>query len=223
MAKMTIIEGNSSEKDNTRAYMVKGERGYGISSVAKTSTDVLVDTYTITFADGRTTTFTVTNGKGIVSIAKTSTSGLVDTYTVTFNDNTTTTFTVTNGKDGVDGVSPTVTTSKSGKTTTITITDKDGTHTATILDGEDGDVVTSKSLTLLSSGWTLNSNTNLYEYTVSDNTVTANHIVNGYMDLENQAKMVDGYIETAAGSYTFITSTAPTQNITLDVTKVVIF
>lgn len=28
MAKMTIIEGNSNDKDNTRAYMVKGERGY---------------------------------------------------------------------------------------------------------------------------------------------------------------------------------------------------
>ena len=43
-----------------------------------------------------------------------------------------------NGKDGVDGVSPTVTTSKSGKVTTITITDKNGTKTATINDGTDG-------------------------------------------------------------------------------------
>ena len=43
-----------------------------------------------------------------------------------------------NGKDGVDGVSPTVTTSKSGKVTTIKITDKSGTKTATINDGADG-------------------------------------------------------------------------------------
>lgn len=43
-----------------------------------------------------------------------------------------------NGDDGEDGYSPTVSTSKSGKTTTITITDKDGEHVATILDGEDG-------------------------------------------------------------------------------------
>ena len=40
------------------------------------------------------------------------------------------------GKDGVDGVSPVVTTTKTGDTTTITITDKDGTKTATIKDGE---------------------------------------------------------------------------------------
>lgn len=42
------------------------------------------------------------------------------------------------GKDGADGVSPTVTTSKSGKVTTIKITDKNGTKTATINDGADG-------------------------------------------------------------------------------------
>lgn len=68
----------------------------------------------------------------------------------------TTTATITNGKDGVDGqpgkdgnpgkdgsagadgVSPTVAVSKSGKVTTISITDKNGTKTATINDGEDG-------------------------------------------------------------------------------------
>lgn len=41
---------------------------------------------------------------------------------------------------GPQGVSPTVTTSKSGKTTTLTITDKTGAKTATILDGADGTV-----------------------------------------------------------------------------------
>lgn len=39
---------------------------------------------------------------------------------------------------GDDGFSPTVETSKSGKVTTITITDEQGPHVATILDGEDG-------------------------------------------------------------------------------------
>ena len=38
-------------------------RGKGISSITKTSTSGLVDTYTITFSDGVTTTYTVTNGK----------------------------------------------------------------------------------------------------------------------------------------------------------------
>lgn len=44
----------------------------------------------------------------------------------------------TNGEDGKDGVSPTVSISKVGKVTTITITDASGTHTATINDGTDG-------------------------------------------------------------------------------------
>lgn len=73
-------------------------RGKGISGISKTSTSGLVDTYTITYSDGTTTTFTVSNGRGIDTISKTSTSGLVDTYTIAYNDNTTSTFTVTNGK-----------------------------------------------------------------------------------------------------------------------------
>ena len=44
----------------------------------------------------------------------------------------------TNGKDGANGVSPTVSISKVGKVTTITITDASGPHTATINDGIDG-------------------------------------------------------------------------------------
>ena len=42
------------------------------------------------------------------------------------------------GTDGKDGVSPTVSVSKSGKVTTVSITDKNGTKTATINDGADG-------------------------------------------------------------------------------------
>lgn len=38
-------------------------RGKGISSISKTSTSGLVDTYTITYSDGTTYTYTVTNGK----------------------------------------------------------------------------------------------------------------------------------------------------------------
>lgn len=44
----------------------------------------------------------------------------------------------TDGIDGTDGVSPTVEISKTGKVTTITITDATGPHTATIKDGVDG-------------------------------------------------------------------------------------
>ena len=44
----------------------------------------------------------------------------------------------TDGTDGIDGVSPTVEISKTGKVTTITITDATGPHIATINDGADG-------------------------------------------------------------------------------------
>lgn len=42
---------------------VKAEDGNGIASIEKTATNGLVDTYTITFDNGSTTTFTVTNGE----------------------------------------------------------------------------------------------------------------------------------------------------------------
>ncbi len=41
----------------------EGDAGIGIESIKKTSTSGLIDTYTITFLDGRTSTFTVTNGE----------------------------------------------------------------------------------------------------------------------------------------------------------------
>ena len=42
--------------------VLKGADGNGIASITKTSTAGLVDTYTITYDDGNTTTFDVTNG-----------------------------------------------------------------------------------------------------------------------------------------------------------------
>ena len=107
-----IKYGDSEEY--TEVGKVVGEGGVGISSIEKTGSEGLVDTYTVTYTDETTTTFTVTNGKdgdvgdsgnGISDISKTSTEGLVDTYTITFTDNSTTTFDVTNGKDGEKGES----------------------------------------------------------------------------------------------------------------------
>lgn len=89
--------------------MVPGATGNGIQSLVKTGTSGLVDTYTVTFTDGTSATFTVTNGEkgdagnGIQSVIKTGTSGLVDTYTITFTDGTSTTFAVTNGAKGDKG------------------------------------------------------------------------------------------------------------------------
>lgn len=76
--------------------------GKSIQKIELTGTVGLVDTYTITYSDGSTSTFDVTNGNGIASVAKTGTAGLVDTYTITFQDGSTSTFDVTNGAAAVD-------------------------------------------------------------------------------------------------------------------------
>lgn len=76
--------------------------GKSIQKIELTGTAGLVDTYTITYSDGSTSTFDVTNGNGIASVAKTGTAGLVDTYTITFQDGSTTTFEVHNGTASID-------------------------------------------------------------------------------------------------------------------------
>lgn len=45
-------------------FIPRGATGNGISTIAKTGTSGLVDTYTITMTNGTTSTFTVTNGSG---------------------------------------------------------------------------------------------------------------------------------------------------------------
>lgn len=96
-------------KPIVKTLMLKGKDGKSIKAIEKTSTSGLVDTYTITYTDGTTSIFTVTNGKGggngngISSISKTGTSGLVDTYTITLTDGTKSTFTVINGAKGDPG------------------------------------------------------------------------------------------------------------------------
>lgn len=52
-----------------------GTDGVGISSITKTSTSGLVDTYTITYTDTNTSTFTVTNGSDASVTIVTSTAG----------------------------------------------------------------------------------------------------------------------------------------------------
>ena len=136
------VQGEKGEKGDQGVQGVQGEKGEkgdkgdtgatgnGIISISKTGTSKLVDTYTISFTSGATTTFQVTNGKGITKIEKTATSGLVDTYTITFNDATTSTFQVTNGakgdkgEKGDTGVTPnitaTATTLPAGSSATVT-------------------------------------------------------------------------------------------------------
>lgn len=49
-------------KPIVKILMLKGQEGQSIKSIEKTSTSGIVDTYTITLTDGKTSTFTVTNG-----------------------------------------------------------------------------------------------------------------------------------------------------------------
>ena len=90
------IQGKKGDKGDKGE---KGDTGNGIETITKTSSspDGLTDTYTITFTNGETTTFTVKNGNGIIGFSKTS-EGLVDTYTLQFADGSTQEFIVTNGE-----------------------------------------------------------------------------------------------------------------------------
>ena len=113
-----------------------GANGNGIESIAKTSTEGVVDTYTITFTDGTTTQFTVINGKD----GKNGQSGVNGQNGVNGTD----------GKDGADGapgkdgkdgngIESVEKTSSDGKTDTYTVTFTDGkTTTFTVMNGTDG-------------------------------------------------------------------------------------
>lgn len=130
-ASLTIIGEGTNKK--FKASNLKGETGNGITSIQKTGSNNLVDTYTITFTNGGTTTFNVNNGKGITTITKTSTTGLVDTYTITFNDGSSTTFTITNG-NGINNIAKT---STNGLVDTYTITfDNNTSKTFTVTNGD---------------------------------------------------------------------------------------
>lgn len=123
-------------------YLWKGEQGdtgVGITSIVKTSTSGSVDTYTITFSNNATQTFTVTNGANIASISKTSTSGLVDTYTVLLTNGQTSTFTVTNAKS-ISSVSLVSGTHAAGTTDTYRITFNNGdTFDFSVYNGANGE------------------------------------------------------------------------------------
>ncbi len=63
---ITIVEGYwyiDGVNTNVRAQGLQGETGNGIALIEKTNTDDLKDTYTITYTDGSTSKFIVTNGK----------------------------------------------------------------------------------------------------------------------------------------------------------------
>lgn len=56
----TLVKGDKGDRG---IQGIQGLTGNGISSITKTGTSGLVDTYTITYTNGNTTTFTITNGE----------------------------------------------------------------------------------------------------------------------------------------------------------------
>lgn len=105
---MFVLEQNNTAKKLTGQvllnWLTAAADGHGgISSIVKSSTSGLADTYRITLADTTTFDFVVTNSRSITSVTKTNTNALVDTYTITYNDATIETFTVTNGARGEKG------------------------------------------------------------------------------------------------------------------------
>ena len=88
----------------------KGEDGNGIVSLEKTGSSGLVDTYTITFTNGETVTFYVTNGAkgdtgvGVSYVEYAETQGLYNIYRIVLTNGNAFTFWTKNGEDGAPGV-----------------------------------------------------------------------------------------------------------------------
>ena len=180
----------------------QGETGNGIAKIEKTSSDGNVDTYTITFTDGTTMSFNVTNGEvrkdgpdetgnGIAKIEKTSSDGNVDTYTITFTDGTTMSFNVTNGKDGQDGkdgeqgetgngIAKIDKTSSDGNVDTYTITFTDGTTMSfNVTNGKDGDQGETGNGIAKIEKTSSDGNVDTYTITFTDGTLISFNVTNG--------------------------------------------
>lgn len=157
--KVLLGDGTYGDKPKDGENGINGKDGIGVAKIEKTATNDLVDTYTITFTDNTTSTFTVTNGKdgtndsGSVSAEDISTA--VQNYLTenppsgvsnTDIENAITTYMETNaedfkGEDGKDGkgITSIEKTSTSGLVDTYTITFTDTTtSTFTVTNGEDG-------------------------------------------------------------------------------------
>lgn len=182
------VKGDKGDKGDT------GDTGNGIQSVTKTSTSGLVDTYTILYTNGTTSTFAVTNGEdgtdgidgrdGVDGHSPTITTSRVGN-TVTILSDGESIGTVqdgadgTDGQDGQDGHTPTITASKTGKVTTVYA---DGVAIATINDGVDGQgAVTDVTVNGV---------------TVMDGNVAKVIVPTKVSDLSNDSGFITGYTET---------------------------
>lgn len=164
--KVEVVK-SGSERYPVFAFAFYNLKGNGITSIEKTETNVLTDTYTITYENGETKTYEVENGNGIDNIAKTSTKDATDTYTITYTNGTTFTYDVVNGSD-IESIAKT---STSGLTDTYTITLTDGTTNTFEVSNGKGINKIAKTAT---SGLT-----DTYTITYNDSTTSTFNVNNG--------------------------------------------
>ncbi len=72
--------------------------------------------------------------------------------------------------------------------------------------------------TLTVDNWSLNNETNLYEYDIIDSDITSNTLVNVNLDLKNQVKLNDGMVNSYDGGFKILTSEKPIENIDTTIT-----
>ena len=113
--------------DLSGATGIKGEQGVGVRSITKTGSAGLTDTYTVTLTDGSTYTYTVTNGRDGED-GKDGADGAPGADGADGAD----------GAPGKDGVSPTVSVTKTTTGHTVKITDASGTKSFAVANGTDG-------------------------------------------------------------------------------------
>lgn len=214
---------------------MRGPRGNGISSIVKTSTEGTVDTYTITYDDGQSQTYTVSNGQGIQSIVLTSTVGIVDTYTITFGNNQTATFTVTNARELAEGGTTGQVLSKLSDSDYdvgwVTITPVDSlasTSTSFPLSANQGRALNAKkaeasavTVSLSSSNWSQSGD--VYVQTVSVSGATSNTNTNLLTVSPNPnsfaayAENVIRAVSQGNGTITFNADSAPDANVAVNI------
>lgn len=81
-----------------------------------------------------------------------------------------------------------------------------------------GNSLKSEVKTLTPGNWLLNSSTNRYEYDIIKAGITADTLVTGHLDLDNQIKLNDAYISSYNGGYKIITSVKPIEDISITIT-----
>ena len=74
-----------------------------------------------------------------------------------------------------------------------------------------------ETIVLEVENWVQNEETQNYEYTITNNKITINHLVEGYADLENMAKLSNSYTSSFDGGYKIITAELPTESITINI------